>query len=43
MKNNFDKYYKFTIIRHPISRFLSAVNMFIRDGKINKKYAVYNV
>jgi len=43
IKNDFDKYYKFAIIRHPISRFLSAVNMFIRDGKIKKKYAVYNV
>lgn len=29
LKPNYNLYYKFTIVRHPIDRFLSAVNMFI--------------
>lgn len=31
---NYNKYYKFTIIRHPYDRFISSINMFIRDNKL---------
>ena len=34
MKDKYNLFFKFTIIRHPIDRFISAVNMFIRDNKI---------
>ena len=40
LKPKYNLYYKFTIIRHPIKRFLSAVNMFIRDNKMNKETAI---
>lgn len=40
LKPNYNLYYKFAIIRHPIHRFLSAVNMFIRDNKITKENAI---
>lgn len=40
LKDRYNEFFKFTVIRHPISRFLSAVNMFIRDGKLNAKTAV---
>jgi len=43
LKPNFKNYFKFTIIRHPIQRFLSAVNMFIRDKKVNKITAIKDV
>ena len=31
-----NNYFKFTIVRHPISRFLSCINMIIRDKKIKQ-------
>lgn len=43
LKPTYNLYYKFTIIRHPIQRFLSAVNMFIRDNKMNKETAINDV
>ena len=43
LKPNFKKYFKFTIIRHPIQRFLSAVNMFIRDKKVSNETAINDV
>jgi hypothetical protein len=43
LKLDFKNYFKFTIIRHPIQRFLSAVNMFIRDKKLDKTTAIKKV
>ncbi len=43
LKPNFKNYFKFTIIRHPIQRFLSAVNMFIRDKRVKKETAIKEV
>jgi hypothetical protein len=43
LKPNFKNYFKFTIIRHPIQRFLSAVNMFIRDNRVKEETAIKQV
>jgi hypothetical protein len=32
--------FKFTVVRHPISRFISAVNMFVRDGRLDASTAI---
>jgi len=34
LKKNFDKFFKFTLIKHPLNRLISAINMFITNKLI---------